>query len=110
MQDAERADGGARAVGRLEDDARGAAGKVHGQRRLVLARGELLRARLSLDQADAEKLLRRMLTKIDDDTRRLADELREFGPASPRGAGGGRAGGAAGMDDDDFAGGLLSYE
>ena len=38
VQDAERADDGSRAGGRLEDDARGAARKVHGQRGLVLER------------------------------------------------------------------------
>ena len=55
-------------------------------RRLVVGRGELLRARLSLDQADAEKLLRRMLTKIDDDTRRMSEDLRELGGVGPAAA------------------------
>ena len=46
-------------------------------KRLVLARGEPLRSRLSLDQADSERLLRRILTRLDDDTRRISEEIGE---------------------------------
>lgn len=44
-------------------------------KKLVLQTGELLRQRLSLEQVDAEKLLRKMLTKIDDVTRQLSLEF-----------------------------------
>jgi len=50
-------------------------------KKLVLGTGELLRQRLSLEQVDAEKLLRKMLTKIDDDTRQLSLQY-----GSPRGS------------------------
>ena len=50
-------------------------------KKLVLGTGELLRQRLSLEQVDAERLLRKMLTKIDDDTRQLSLQY-----CSPRGS------------------------